>query len=311
MNCAIVLQGPSDKRVAAFIEAERLAPDYARLVRLHFLPLASWIASECVAGEQLLVGLSGAQGTGKSTLARFLALALTAAGLRAATLSLDDYYLTRAERSALATAIHPLLATRGVPGTHDVALLESTLDRLAATGRGAITRVPRFDKSCDDRVPETQWRELHGPIDVVLLEGWCVGSVAEDEAALATPVNRLEAEDDPDGRWRRWVNDRLAGDYARLTARLDRLVYLAAPHMDAIFQWRLEQEEKLRDSAHGGATAVMEPAELHRFVQHFERITLANARVLPDVADAVLEFDGRHDCIASRFRRRTVADGDA
>ena len=43
-------------------------------------------------------------------------------GLRAAILSLDDIYLSGADRLQRANTIHPLLATRGVPGTHDVGL---------------------------------------------------------------------------------------------------------------------------------------------------------------------------------------------
>src|SRR6188472_2123866 len=77
-----------------------------------------------------LVGLSGLQGSGKSTLARQIAAAASAHGIATEVLALDDFYRGRGERAVLARTIHPLLATRGVPGTHDLALLDRTLRAL-------------------------------------------------------------------------------------------------------------------------------------------------------------------------------------
>ncbi|MDH4107165.1 MAG: kinase [Gammaproteobacteria bacterium] len=296
--------GLTDAQLRAFIDVERLPAEFGRSIDEHFLPLAEWIAAQHQAHRTLVVGISGAQGTGKSTLAGLLERALGAAGLRVASLSLDDFYLPRSERQELAANVHPLLATRGVPGTHDVALLLSVIDRLASADTSL--QVPRFDKALDDRVPVGEWRILRGPADVVLLEGWCIGSVAEAAPALAKPVNALEADEDPDGTWRRWVNDRLAGDYARLNSKLDRLVYLAAPDFEAVYRWRLEQEDKLRTTTAGRSARLMGPEELRRFLMHYERITRANATVLPVIADAVLEFDERHRCARSRLGRRAT-----
>lgn len=296
--------------IEAFISAHRLPPDYMQVVTDHYLPLAEWIAAEQGPGRQLLVGICGAQGTGKSTLAAFLERALATIGRRVAALSLDDFYLTRAERVKLAATVHPLLATRGVPGSHDVALLISVLDALQGLGEGDMVRVPRFDKATDDRASPDAWRAHSGPVDIVLLEGWCVGSVAQDEAALAKPVNALEADEDPDGCWRRWVNERLTREYAGLRGRLDRLVYLAAPDFDAVYRWRLKQEEKLR-SATGGGPRLLGPDQLRRFLMHYERLTRANAKTLPGLADVVLELDQEHRCTGSRYRRSPKAPARA
>ena len=104
-----------------FLARERLPADYAEVVKGVGEPLAEDIASHVPAGG-LVVGICGAQGSGKSTLTAVLRKLLEMRGLRVASLSLDDLYLTRGERRELAARIHPLLATRGVPGTHDVEL---------------------------------------------------------------------------------------------------------------------------------------------------------------------------------------------
>jgi len=228
----------------------------------------------------MVLGLCGAQGSGKSTLAAAVAGAARARGLAAATLSLDDLYLTRAERAVLAREVHPLLATRGVPGTHDVA---QGLDLLARIDAGEAVRLPRFDKATDDRAPEAQWDAVPAPLDLLVFEGWCVGARPQTETALADPVNPLEAGEDADARWRTWVNARLEGDYQRLFARIDSLVLLAAPGFEAVFDWRLEQEQK-------GAGA-MDAAGIARFIQHCERLTRHILAEMPGRADLLIRLD--------------------
>ena len=140
-------------------------------------------------GAPLLVGLSGSQGSGKSTRAGKLAALLAEQSLATAVLSLDDFYLTRAEREGLARTVHPLFVTRGVPGTHDMALLGQVLDCLLTSARRDVVHIPRFDKPSDDRLPEVDWRCWQGQADVVLLEGWCVGARAQAAEELAAPCN--------------------------------------------------------------------------------------------------------------------------
>ncbi len=285
-----------------FMESHRLPEDFRASAKAHCLPLADYLAEQRRAAERpIIVGINGAQGTGKTTLASFLALALPeVAALTAAVVSLDDFYLTRAEREALASEVHPLLAVRGVAGTHDVAWLADCLDRLKALAPGETLRLPRFDKATDDRAPEREWPTLAGPVDIILLEGWLVGAQPAPESALANPINALERAHDPDGRWRRYVNHRLATDYAALFARIDRLVYLAAPNFDAVLRWRLLQERKLAEVQSGAG--IMDEAGVAEFLQYFERITRDNQARLPETADAVLTLDPEHRCIAHEFR---------
>ena len=280
--------------IAAFVRDEGLPQRFEDLAaRLH-QPLAARIAAWAAqAGSPLVVGICGPQGSGKSTLTALVARLLAARGLKVAALSIDDLYLTRAERAALARAVHPLLATRGVPGTHDPALGLAVLDAL---GRPGATALPRFDKAADDRAAETTWPRVEGPVDVVLLEGWCVGARPQPTAMLATPVHALERDEDPDGVWRGFANAALAGAYAPLFARLDRLVLLTAPDFAVVRTWRGEQEARLRQrlkaAGRDPALAMDEPA-LDRFVAHYERLTRWIAEDLPGVADAVVRLDQR------------------
>jgi len=238
----------------------------------------------------LIVGICGAQGSGKSTLAEALARHFP----RTTTLSLDDLYLTRAERAGLARTRHPLFATRGVPGTHDVALGLAKLDALEA---GIPTLLPRFDKACDDRAPSDTWPDARTPSDLVIFEGWCVGAVPEAEDALAAPVNDLERIADADGRWRRAVNSALAGSYQALFARLDMLILLAAPDWETVCRWREEQEAGLRQTAGQGA-GIMDEATVERFLQHYERLTRHILQEMPGRADLVLRLSPDRNCHA-------------
>jgi D-glycerate 3-kinase len=250
-----------------------------------------------------IIGICGAQGSGKSTLTDTLADHFREIGHSVAVLSLDDLYLTHAERTRLGATVHPLLATRGVPGTHDVALGERVLEGLARPG---VTHLPRFDKSIDDRFPEERWEEVEGPVDMILFEGWCVGAQAQSDHALALPINRLERDDDPDGRWRRYANEALAGDYQRLFARIDLLLLLAAPSFEVVARWRTEQEDalrrKLRAEGQAEGSGLMTADQIARFVQHYERITRHILDEMPGRADLVVNLDAQRRMVAPARR---------
>lgn len=232
-----------------------------------------------------VLGVCGAQGSGKSTLAEGLSQRLASRGLRAETLSIDDLYLSHAERARLGQVVHPLFATRGAPGTHDTALGVRLLDAIRA-GEDAV--LPRFDKAADD--PATTGTPVTGPLDVLIFEGWCVGARAQHDTALATPVNALEAERDPDLTWRRFANLALATDYADLFTRIDRLVLLAAPGFEVVRDWRIQQEHDLRARVgEGGRT--MSDQEIGVFIQHYERLTRHILSDMPAYADLTLRLD--------------------
>ena len=218
-------------------------------------------------GHVPLIGIAGAQGSGKTTLAR-----AAAEQFGAAHLSLDDVYLTKAEREAKGRAVHPLFAVRGPPGTHDLRLLDETVKVLRAADHDSLTPLPAFDKLADDRRPEAQWPVFAGRPTAVLVDGWCLGARPQAEADLAEPINALEAERDGQGTWRRAVNAELAGPYADLFARFDAVLFLKPPSFDAVLDWRCEQEAGLRGLAPADLPSERR-AELAVFIQGFERLT--------------------------------------
>jgi len=287
-----VTDRPQGAWESAWLAAERLPPAYADLAGQYFAPLAEQlVALHRERGRPLLVGVNGSQGSGKSTCCAWLVQALREEhGLSALALSLDDFYFTRAERAALAATVHPLLATRGVPGTHDIDLLRTTLSHLVGQGGTTVVHVPRFDKASDDRAPAAHWDRVEPPVAVILLEGWCLGARPQGAEALAAPVNALEATEDAGGRWRRYVNDALRDAFLPLYAEVDRWVMLRAPSFDCVYRWRLEQEHKLRARA-GAGVAVMSDEEVARFVQYFERLTRHCLAELPDRMDVIYTLD--------------------
>lgn len=259
------------------------------------LGLGSWVASHHQ-GIPLLIGINGAQGSGKSTTAALLATTLTRVhGLATIPCSIDDFYLTHTERIKLAKDIHPLLVTRGVPGTHDLKLLNETLDHLRLAEPGKITKIPRFNKALDDRRPEENWDCFRGCPDVVLLEGWCVGTTPQPESLLKGPINGLEADEDADGQWRNYVNNALRGGYRSLFKRLDLLLLLKIPDFSAVIEWRSLQEQKLAEQMGDQVgSKIMDNSAIQRFIMHYERLTRWNLDVLPSTADLTLEIDRSH-----------------
>jgi D-glycerate 3-kinase len=261
---------------------ERAPADYRELAAL--------LAHHWLTRPHSRVGLCGGQGAGKSTLGWLIEAACAHIGLRCCVLSLDDFYLPREDRLALAARVHPIFETRGPPGTHDVALLRRAMAHLLEPG---AVELPVFDKGTDDR---TGTRTATGPFDVVVVEGWCVGAKPIDPSELETPINALEQERDADGTWRRYVNEKLECDFAPLAEELDFLAFLQVPNLGAVRRWRLEQENE-RDPQQR-----MSADEIARFVEHYERISLAMLRDLPAKADAVVELDDAHRIHRLRLR---------
>jgi len=282
-------------QVKGLIAAENLPVDFVAVVERWYLPIAARIAqAQTQQAGTLLVSISGAQGSGKSTLTAFLKLLLKAAWqLNTADISLDDFYLTHAERQQLALAEHPLLATRGVPGTHDLALATAVFDQLRQCSASQPCQVPRFDKSVDDRRPAADWMLVDQRVDVILFEGWCNNAPVATADSLREPINRLEAQEDPNGSWRHYVNACLGRYHQALFSQTDLLVYIAIPSFDKVYEWRQLQEQKLAEKA-AANTGVMDSVQLSRFIQHYERITRRCLEELPQTAVMVLNLNAEH-----------------
>lgn len=292
--------------IREFVDQESLPETYAADTETWFLPLIEELHALIDQSERpLIIGISGAQGTGKSTLAGLMSLLLGEQGYRVARLSLDDFYLSRARRTELAQRAHPLLASRGVPGTHDTAQAIRALAELSQATAADHVALPVFDKSRDDCASEDQFKSIQGPIDVILLEGWFTGAAAQSAAELEVPVNELERNEDRDGRWRHFVNQQLSTEYQPLFARIQFLIMLQAPDFGCVLKWRSKQESKLRARSGEHGKGLMDAAALSRFVQHFERLTRHCLNSLPGRADVAFRLDDKHR-IAARLDKSSA-----
>ena len=247
------------------------------------------VLDDALDSDARIYGIAGVQGSGKSTLAAQVAALAESRGRRVAVLSIDDFYLDHDARAALARDVHPLLATRGPPGTHDLALACDTFDALR---EGEAAALPRFDKVADRRLPRDGWPRVAAARPgetLVILEGWFLETPAQEDIELLSPINALERDEDRDGSWRRWCNAALGRDYPALWRRIDRLLWLQAPDFEVVSGWRWQQERALQ--AVNPQRATMMRAQVERFVQFFERTSRQALRTLPAIAEWTVRLD--------------------
>jgi D-glycerate 3-kinase len=266
------------------------------LSSIFFFPLAQQIEKQSfIHSAPLFLGINGAQGTGKSTLAALLKCMLeSGTDKQCAILSIDDLYFTQAKRKQLAENIHPLLKVRGVPGTHDIELGLSIIDQLLTTNPTLPIALPYFNKAIDDRMPHSQWPHQTLPVDILILEGWCVGARPQLPENLLQPINSLEDEQDKNCIWRNFVNQELATQYQQLFDKLDALIMLKAPSMEAIEDWRWLQEQKLIAATKGQGQGLMSQEQVKYFIQHYERLTRHILEEMPARADLVFHLNNDH-----------------
>ena len=278
--------------LATFMEQHQLPEQFTTTVKEYYQPLADHIYKQYQHNESpYFIGINGCQGSGKSTFTDFIAEYLTATyQLNVIVMSLDDFYLSSDKRQQLAQNVHPLLATRGVPSTHDIDALNQVLTQLTQHKTGFA--IPKFSKATDEPLPESQWPVVSKPADIVLLEGWCWGVKAQTQQQLAAPINELELQNDPSGKWRTHVNEQLEKLYQPLYQKMNYWIGLQAPSFDCVYKWRLEQEQKLQDRNVGLANSkIMTPEEILNFTQYFQRLSVQGSQTVSKIADAIFYLD--------------------
>lgn len=286
----------------AFLQKHHLPDSYLDTARRWFDPLIDAIADDYnPKSPPKVVGINGCQGSGKSTLADYLCTMISQRlDTPVVALSLDDFYLTKTERDQLASEVHPLLATRGVPGTHDMQLAIDCVDSLQA---GNETIIPRFNKKTDDRIPSSDLPIIREPVGLIILEGWCLGARAQTQQQLKEPINSLEDDKDSQGIWRSYVNQALeaGGNYQSLFNTVDELIMLRAPSFETVYKWRLEQEHKMiKQALKEGLqrpSQAMDDLQILRFIQYFQRITEALLQQLPRRANHLFVLDNERRII--------------
>jgi D-glycerate 3-kinase len=289
------------------INNHELPNHFIDTVNQWYMPIASDIASLRSQSRHnatsppptLIIGIQGSQGSGKSTFASFLQHILQKQHqLSTVTLSIDDFYLRRSERETLARQVHPLLITRGVPGTHDVTLARNTLQQLRTQKAGDSTRIVRFNKAIDDRAQPDEWDEIHGHVDIIIFEGWCIGAPPQEHSALDLPVNTLEQEEDDHSIWRHYVNRALTNEYQDLFSLIDKLAILSAPSFECVYEWRWLQEQKLaqqwQHTHPTKPTRLLDQKDIVRFISHYQRLSQHCLHTLPHVCDWELLLNPHH-----------------
>jgi len=265
-----------------------------------YLPICKKINREYAKNKKTkIIGLTGGQGTGKSTISKILKIVLKEVyNLETVIFSIDDFYKTRKERKIMAKRISPLFLTRGVPGTHDAKMLFNCIKNLKKN-KFKKMMVPKFDKSKDDRSPKSKWLAVKKKPNIVVFEGWCVGVAPKKKKDLVIPVNKLEEQKDKKKIWRKTVNKELQSKYQQIFSLIDKLIFLKVPSFKYVFKWRLLQEKKLRVNSKGHK--IMSNEQIKNFIMYYERITKNMLKILPHKANIVINIDKSHRLKSIKF----------
>ncbi len=288
--------------LSSYISQNNLGKGFYATALNWYIPLAERVVlHQNNAKRPILIGINGCQGSGKSTLTGLLVELISFLfNKRVVGFSIDDFYLSKAKRQELGSQKHPLLATRGAPGTHDTQLLKNCIESLLRPESNKPVNIPQFNKSIDDLYPQDKWLCVDEAVDIIILEGWCVGTRPQSAPELIKPVNELEESKDPTGIWRHYCNDKLTTEYLSIFNRIDYLIMLKAPSFSQVYQWRLEQEHKLIESlAESGLDqsqsankiATMSDLEVKIFIQFYQRLTEHSLTNLPAKCDSILYLD--------------------
>ena len=265
------------------------------MIKNFLIPICFWIAKKADNKKPYFVGLAGGQGTGKTTISSIIKIILEKYfKLKVFKISIDDFYKTRKERIALSKKIHPMLLTRGVPGTHDINMMLDFFKKSKAKKFKSM-KLPNFNKAIDDRFPKNKWNTINKRPDVIIFEGWCVGARAETNKSLKKSINSLEKANDHKLVWRKYVNQQLKTKYKKLYSQLNCMIYLKAKNFSLLQKWRLKQEHKLwLKTRKKGNHKIMTKGDVINFMQTYQRITQNMFKNMPKYASIILNLNSNH-----------------
>jgi D-glycerate 3-kinase len=286
-----------EKKYLSFLATQEVQsePFHDKLGQLNkfYLPICENIYKDYKKNNKIkIIGLTGGQGAGKSTITQIIKLILEKKfNLNVVYFSIDDFYKTASERLKLSKKIHQLFKTRGVPGTHDTDLIKKTFLNLRKKNFKPLI-IPRFDKSRDERFPKKKWQKIKKQPQIIIFEGWCVGAKAQEKKYIQKPINILEKKQDASLVWRSKVNYELKNDYKKIFKKINKLIFLKVPNFECVYKWRLLQEKKLQLTSRG--KKIMSPTQVRKFIMYYERITKQMLADLTTKAYAVLYLDKKH-----------------
>ena len=276
-----------------------------KMLKSFLIPVSFWIAKKANNKKPYFVGLAGGQGTGKTTISSIIKIILEKYfKLKVFKISIDDFYKTRKERLKLSKKVHPMLATRGVPGTHDVKMMLDFFKKVKNKNFKKID-IPNFNKAVDDRFPKKNWYKIKEKPNVIIFEGWCVGAKAEINETLKKSINSLETANDQKLIWRKHVNKQLKMKYKDLYSQLNCMIYLKAKNFSLLQKWRLKQEHKLwlktkKSSSH----KIMSKGDVINFMQTYQRITENMFKKMPKYASIVLNLNSNHQIKSAVYKSK-------
>ena len=275
-----------------------------RMIKSFLIPVCFWIFKKASKKKPLILGLSGGQGIGKTTISSIITLILKKYfKLNIFKISIDDFYKTRKERFLLSKKIHSLLMTRGVPGTHDINIMLNFFKRVKKNNFKSL-KLPKFDKAIDDRCKKSSWYTIKKRPDIIIFEGWCVGARSQKNSILKKPVNSLEKSNDQNLFWRKYVNDQLKKKYKKLFSYLDCLLYMKAKNFSLLQKGRLKQEKKLWiKSKNKKNLKLMSKGDVINFMQTYQRITQNMFKEAPKYASIILNLNSNHQIRSITFRK--------
>jgi len=267
------------------------------------IPLCFWISRKANKKKPYFVGLSGGQGTGKTTISSLIKIILTKYfKLKVFRISIDDFYKTRKERIGLSKRIHNMLLTRGVPGTHDIRMMTNFFKKIKSKNFKRL-KLPTFNKAIDDRFDRKYWYDLKVKPDVIIFEGWCVGARSEKNTTLKKSINLMEKTKDQKQIWRRYVNQQLKSKYKNLYSQLNCLIFLKAKNFSVLQKWRLKQERKLKaKSKNKSKSKIMNKEDVLNFMQTYQRITQNMFKNTPKYASIIFNLNSNHQIESTIYR---------
>ena len=274
-----------------------------RMLTSYLIPICFWIVKKINKKSPLIIGLAGGQGTGKTTIASIITLILKKYfKLKVFKISIDDFYKTRNQRKKLSKNIHPLLMTRGVPGTHDYKIIYEFLNKIK-NKNFVKSRLPKFDKSKDDRCKKKLWYKINSRPDIIILEGWCIGAKAQKNAKLVKPINSLEKVKDPNLVWRKYVNIQLKIHYKNLFKQINEIIYLRANNFKILRKWRIKQEKTLwLKSKNKRNLKIMNRSDIIKFMQTYQRITQNMFKDAPKYDSIVMKLNSNHQINSIKYK---------
>ncbi len=276
-----------------------------KMLKSFLIPVSFWIAKKADNKKPYFVGLAGGQGTGKTTISSIIKIILEKYfKLKVFKISIDDFYKTRKERIALSKKVHPMLLTRGVPGTHDINMMLDFFKK-SKSKKFKKLKLPNFNKAIDDRFPKNKWNTINKRPEVIIFEGWCVGARAENNKTLKKSINSMEKANDSKLVWRKYVNQQLKTKYKKLYFQLNCMIYLKAKNFSLLQKWRLKQEHKLwLKTKKKGGHKIMSKGDVINFMQTYQRITQNMFKNMPKYASIILNLNSNHQIKTAVYKSK-------